>query len=70
MCKGNYIVYRHVSPDNKMYVGITCQKINRRWENGNGYRSNPYFTRAIKKLGKEKPLVDINGDMLNNALFN
>lgn len=51
MCKGNYIVYRHVSPDNKMYVGITCQKINRRWENGNGYRSNPYFTRAIKKYG-------------------
>ena len=27
----NYIVYMHVSPSGKRYIGITCTKTNRRW---------------------------------------
>jgi group I intron endonuclease len=34
-----------------MYVGITCQKANRRWRNGRGYYQNIRMTNAIKKYG-------------------
>lgn len=44
----NYIVYRHTAPDAKVYIGITKQKPEMRWANGKGYKSNPYFTNAIK----------------------
>lgn len=46
-----YIVYKHTSPSNKIYIGITCQDIDRRWRNGNGYKSQKYFYRAIEKYG-------------------
>lgn len=46
-----YILYVHISPDDKVYFGVTCQKPNRRWRNGEGYRSNPYFYNAIQKYG-------------------
>ena len=47
----SYVVYRHTSPSGKAYVGITCQKPERRWSRGVGYVSNQYFTHAIKKYG-------------------
>ena len=47
----NYIVYMHVSLSNKRYIGITCQTVSKRWQNGNGYRNNIHFTRAINKYG-------------------
>lgn len=48
----NYIVYMHISPNNKKYIGITCQSPERRWRNdGKGYIYNPYFWNAIKKYG-------------------
>ena len=46
-----YTVYKHVSPSGKIYIGITSQSVNRRWSNGNGYRRNEYFYRAILKYG-------------------
>lgn len=46
-----YIVYKHISPSNKVYIGITCQSPTRRWRNGNGYINNTYFYRAIQKYG-------------------
>ena len=47
-----YIVYMHTSPNNKKYIGITSQHPNRRWRrNGDGYKDNPYFWRAIQKYG-------------------
>lgn len=45
------IVYIHTSPSGKRYVGITSQKPEQRWRNGNGYRNNEYFFRAIEKYG-------------------
>lgn len=47
----NYCVYKHTSPSNKVYIGITSQEPERRWKNGNGYKKNLYFTKAIKKYG-------------------
>ena len=49
----NYTVYKHTAPDGRIYVGITSQKPTSRWQGGNGYKGNSYFTRAINKYGWE-----------------
>lgn len=60
----NYKVYKHTFPNNKVYIGITCQKyINTRWKNGNGYKTQPVFN-AIKKYGWE----NIKHEILFNKL--
>ena len=52
-----YIVYKHTTPSNKVYIGITCQKPERRWgRNGEKYISKSksgytHFAKAIKKYG-------------------
>ena len=46
-----YYVYKHTTPDNKVYIGITKQNPNRRWRNGHGYYSSPLFFNAIIKYG-------------------
>lgn len=46
-----YTVYKHTSPSGKIYIGITCQKPEKRWGNGRNYIDNEYFSRAIKKYG-------------------
>lgn len=48
-----FCVYRHTAPDGRVYIGITSQKPQARWQGGNGYKSNSYFTRAIQKYGWE-----------------
>lgn len=49
-----YTVYKHTAPNGKVYIGITKQKPERRWgKNGNGYKENDYFYRAIQKYGWE-----------------
>lgn len=48
----NFKVYMHTSPNNKRYIGITCQRPIKRWGgNGCGYVGNEYFWRAIQKYG-------------------
>ena len=48
----NYYVYKHTSPSNKIYIGITCQEPKSRWgSNGIGYKYHLYFYNAIKKYG-------------------
>lgn len=46
----NYTVYKHTCPNGKVYIGITCQKPHRRWNNGNGYKDQIFY-RAIQKYG-------------------
>ena len=49
--EGNYLVYCHIFPNGKRYVGITCQKAKDRWgKDGNGYKSQMVY-RAIQKYG-------------------
>lgn len=48
----NYVVYCHTNKINgKKYIGITSQKPENRWRNGNGYKTNEYFFRSICKYG-------------------
>lgn len=59
-----WCVYRHVAPNGKMYVGITSQRLSKRWNNGQGYKKNKYFTRAIEKYGWD----NINHEVLMDNL--
>ena len=46
----NYCVYIHKFPNNKMYIGISKEEdINRRWQNGLGYKNQVVY-RAIKNM--------------------
>lgn len=48
----NYTVYKHTTPNNKVYIGITSyKKPNIRWRNGKGYKQNKHFFGAILKYG-------------------
>ena len=53
--ENNYVVYKHIFPNGKVYIGITMQNIKRRWRyNGSGYsKSQVKIYNAIKKYGWE-----------------
>lgn len=46
-----YLVYKHTSPNGKVYIGITRKNPIKRWNNGNGYKQNTHFYNAISKYG-------------------
>ena len=48
--ENNYSVYKHTSPSNKVYIGITSMQPKRRWKNGEGYKTQMFY-RAIQKYG-------------------
>ncbi len=47
----NYSVYRHIFPNGKCYIGITSQPLEKRFENGRGYKQCPKMHNAILKYG-------------------
>lgn len=72
----DYCVYKHTLPkefskksNDMVYIGITSQKPERRWQNGLGYTYNQYFYRAIKKYGWDnfKHEILFSGLSLNQA---
>lgn len=46
-----YVVYKHTDPEGLVYIGMTSQKVKRRWHGGCAYRSNMRFYDAIKRYG-------------------
>ena len=67
-----YSVYKHTFPNNKVYIGITCQKPIRRWrKDGSGYgktrnkhgHEQPLIWRAIQKYGWE----NVQHEILNEV---
>lgn len=60
----NYTVYKHTTPNNKVYIGITLLSPNIRWANGRGYR-NQYFNKAINKYSWDKIKHEIIADGLS-----
>lgn len=51
--EGDYKVYMHITPNGKKYIGITCQDLQIRWRNGEGYAKCPLFYKAVLKYGWE-----------------
>lgn len=49
----NYKVYKLTSPSEKVYIGITCQTLKKRFMNGRGYKECPRIHGAIQKYGFE-----------------
>lgn len=47
----DYCVYKHTSPNGKVYIGITKQEPQKRWKNGRGYSNSVRFMNAINKYG-------------------
>ena len=45
----SFYCYMHTFPDGKHYIGITCQSLKRRFDNGRGYTSKK-MRAAIKKF--------------------
>lgn len=62
-----YTVYMHVSPKNKVYIGITCRKPEKRWAKGAGYSQNAHFFNAIMKYGWDNFQHIILGENLNKS---
>lgn len=60
-----YCVYKHTSPSQKVYIGITKQSPNERWKNGLGYQSSPHFWNAIQKYGWDSFQHDVLSDGLS-----
>ena len=49
-----YTLYKHIFPNGKIYIGITCQDPIIRWrKDGSGYKNNPLMWKAIQKYGWE-----------------
>ena len=46
-----YKVYLFTFPNGKKYCGFTSKKLERRWDNGNGYQKCPLVYKAIQKYG-------------------
>ena len=46
-----FVVYKHTSPNGKVYIGITSRDPKVRWDYGYGYKANEHFYRAIQKHG-------------------
>ena len=47
----SYSVYKHTTPNGKVYIGITSKPVEERWLSGRGYARNNHFWNAIKKYG-------------------
>lgn len=51
MAGRTFYIYCHTAPNGKRYVGQTCQRPERRWGEGRGYRGQEHFKRAIDRYG-------------------
>lgn len=63
-----YCLYKHTSPSGKVYIGITSKKVNKRWQNGTGYKPCRAFYRAIVKYGWDNIKHEILFDNLTKEV--
>ena len=63
----SYCVYKHTTPNGKVYVGITSANPAKRWAGGRGYKNNPHFWNAIIKYGWDNIRHEILFDNLAEA---
>ena len=67
MGKKQYTLYQHITPDNKRYIGATSLPPLKRWQNGNGYRSNALFWEAIQRWGWDNITHEIIAEGLTKS---
>ena len=66
-----YCIYKHECLENhKVYIGQTCQNINRRWRDGEGYKHSPRFYSAILHYGWKNFTHEILEDNLTAEAAN
>ena len=46
-----HLVYKHTAPNGKVYIGITKNLPNARWNEGAGYETQKKFYKAIQTFG-------------------
>lgn len=54
-----YSIYKHTCPNGKIYIGITSQEPEQRWNNGFGYQKNHRFFKDIVHFGWSNFLHEI-----------
>lgn len=62
-----YTVYKHTTPSNKVYIGITSKDVKIRWNKGLGYKNNTHFWNAICKYGWTNIQHDIVAENLTKS---
>lgn len=55
----SYLVYKHTTPNGKVYIGITNRTPEERWKKGKGYQNNKHFHSAIEKYGWDNIVHEI-----------
>ena len=60
----NYCVYKHTTPNDKVYIGLTGQALDKRWRDGDGYRTQLFY-RAIQKYGWDNIKHEVLEDNLS-----
>lgn len=63
----NWCVYRHTFPNGKIYIGITGQNPEERWDNGMGYKNNGKMFFDIVQFGWRNIAHEIVYDGLTEA---
>lgn len=53
----SWLVYKHVSPSHKVYIGITHLLPSQRWCRGNGYKNNPMFYGKLVSVSRNIGLL-------------
>ena len=61
----SYVIYKHISPSGKIYIGQTCQSPKQRWNGGIGYKHSQHFYNAILKYGWDNISHEIICEGLN-----
>lgn len=47
----NWKIYKHTTPNEKVYIGVTSRPVKERWNSGHGYKRCVAFWNAIQKYG-------------------
>lgn len=66
----DYSVYCHTFPNGKKYIGITKTNVEKRWNNGFGYSSQPKMAKAINKYGWDNVKHEVLAVGLTKELAN
>lgn len=61
----SYVIYKHISPSGKIYIGQTCVNPKQRWNGGIGYKHSKHFYNAILKYGWDNISHEIICEGLN-----